>query len=234
MKAGLFATCLADVMRPQIADAALRLIRDAGASPFYPPRQTCCGQIAYNEGMFDAAAELAENCAGLFGDCDAVVFPSASCCGVFRVHWREIFGEDHEKMRAFAGKCFELGEFLQKMEYAPPPRKPLRATFHDCCAGLRELNIKNAPRELLKKAGVEIVEMDDCEECCGFGGGFAAKFGGVSTAIADRKCENIAASGAEIALMGDLGCMLHLEGRLSRTGKNIRIMHWAEALCGGE
>ena len=233
MKAGLFATCLADVMRPQIAAAAFRLIRESGAAPFYPPQQTCCGQIAFNEGYFDGAAELAEKCADLFADCDAVVFPSASCCGVFRAHWKEMFSENNGKMRDFAGKCFELSEFLQKMKYTPPPQKKLRATFHDCCAGLRELGIKDGPRALLKQAGIEIVEMHECEECCGFGGAFAAKFGNISAAIADRKCENIAASGADTVLMGDLGCILHLDGRLRRLGKNIRVLHWAEALLGG-
>lgn len=219
-------------MRPQIPAAALRLIRESGAEPFYPPEQTCCGQIAFNEGYFDGAAELAEKCADLFADCDAVVFPSGSCCGVFRAHWTELFSAENAKMRDFAGKCFELSEFLRKMEYAPRPRKYMKASFHDCCAGLRELGVKSGPRALLKRAGIEIVEMAECEECCGFGGSFAAKFGGISAAVADRKCENIAAA-ADTVLMGDLGCIIHIEGRLRRLGKNIRVRHWAEVLAGG-
>ena len=230
IKAGLFATCLADVFRPQLAAAAARLIRDAGATPFYPPQQTCCGQIAFNSGNFADAAFLAEKCADLFAECDKVVFPSASCCGLFRVHWREMCGEDSEKMRAFAEKCVELSEFLQQMNYIPPPRRYFRATYHDCCAGLRELGIKQGPRDLLARAGVEIAEMRDCEECCGFGGAFAMKFGELSVALADRKCDNIAAA-ADIALLGDLGCILHLEGRLQRLGKKIRLYHWAEVLA---
>ena len=231
MKTGLFATCLADVFRPQIAAAASHLIRAAGATPFYPPRQTCCGQIAFNSGNFADAAILAEKCADLFAECDAVVFPSASCCGFFRVHWREIFGAKNEKMRLFADKCLELSEFLLKMNYAPRRlRRPFRATYHDCCAGLRELGIKQGPRDLLTRAGVEIVEMRDCEECCGFGGAFSVKFGDLSVSLADRKCENIAAA-ADTALLGDLGCILHLEGRIRRLGKNITFYHWAEILA---
>ena len=118
------------------------------------------------------------------------------------------------------------------MNYRPAPRKsPLRATYHDCCAGLRELGIKNGPRDLLMRAGVEIAEMRDCEECCGFGGAFAVKFGELSVALADRKCENIAAADADAVLLGDLGCLMHLEGRLRRLGKNTVIQHWAEVLA---
>ncbi|MGI9297415.1 MAG: (Fe-S)-binding protein [Gammaproteobacteria bacterium] len=235
LKAGLFATCLADIFRPQLAAAAAQLIREAGATPFYPPRQTCCGQIAFNGGNFADAAILAEKCADLFVGCDKVVFPSASCCGLFRVHWREMCGEDNKKMRDFADKCVELSEFLLQMNYIPPLRRDLsvRATYHDCCAGLRELGIKQGPRSLLARAGVEIVEMRDCEECCGFGGAFSVKFGALSVALADRKCENIAAA-ADTVLLGDLGCILHLEGRLRRLGKNIRLRHWAEVLADSE
>ena len=230
-KYGLFATCLADMMRPQIAAAADKLMREAGVVPFYPPSQTCCGQVAFNSGRFPEAAELAEKCADLFADCTNVVFPSASCCGMFRAHWKEMFSEDNTKMRDFSEKCVELSEFLQKMEYSPPPRQYLRATYHDCCAGLREMGIKSGPRQLLAQAGIDIVEMRDCEECCGFGGVFSVKFDNVSAVLADRKCDNIAAA-ADTVLLGDLGCILHLEGRNHRMGGNIRFRLWAEVLAG--
>ncbi|MGU9950889.1 MAG: (Fe-S)-binding protein [Gammaproteobacteria bacterium WSBS_2016_MAG_OTU1] len=235
MKTGIFITCLADAMRPQIGFAAVRLLREAGVEPFYPPAQTCCGQVAFNSGYFDEAAELGEKCADLFIDCDKVVFPSASCCSLFRTHWQEYFNEDNKKMAAFADKCMELSEFLHSVSYSPRPQKYLQATYHDCCAGLRELNIKNTPRDFLKQAGVDIVEMRDCEECCGFGGVFSTKFSGISAAMADRKCKNIAATGTNTVLLGDLGCLLHLQGRMQRTnGDNIRFMHWAEVLVAEE
>lgn len=230
-KIGLFATCLADVFRPQIPAATARLIEAAGGEVLYRPEQTCCGQVAFNAGMFAETATLARKCADLFAECDFVVFPSASCCGIFRVHWQEIFGED-QQMRDFAAKCLELSEFLQKMDYTPPRQKPLRATYHDCCAGLRELGIKNGPRALLTQAGIELTEMPDCEECCGFGGAFALKFDNISAALADRKCHNITAT-ADTALMGELGCILHLQGRFARQNIPAQVRHWAEVLAEG-
>ena len=221
-------------MRPQIAAAAVRLMRDAGAEVVCPRRQTCCGQIAFNAGAFADAAELADTAAALFDNCDKVVFPSASCCGLFRVHWREMLDSDndprHARLQSFAEKCMELSEFLRALKYTPPPAPPLTATYHDCCAGLRELGIKNGPRELLQQAGVIIKEMKDCEECCGFGGAFSVKFDGVSAAMADRKCSNIQDSDTDTVLMGDLGCIMHLDGRLRRQQQNIRVLHWAEVL----
>lgn len=235
VKAGLFITCLADVMRPQIAAAAARLMRAAGAAVVCPRRQTCCGQIAFNAGAYSDAADLAVAAARLFDDCDKVVLPSASCAGLFRVHWQEMLNNDanhphYARLKAFSEKCLELSEFLQEMNYQPAAGAPLSATYHDCCAGLRELKIKNTPRELLRQAGVEIKEMKGCEECCGFGGAFSIKFDGISAAMADRKCENIKNSGMDTVIMGDLGCIMHLDGRLNRAGENIRVLHWAEVL----
>ena len=143
-----------------------------------------------------------------------------------------MFPKDNGKMRDFADKCMELSEFLHKISFSPQPLPPLRATYHDCCAGLRELSIKDGPRQLLQKAGVELVEMTDCEECCGFGGTFSVKFGGIATAMADRKCRHIAETKVNTLLMGDLGCLLHVQGRLHRLGRKIRVMHWGEVLAG--
>ena len=230
MRVALFVTCLVNVMRPSIASAAMALIRQTGITPFCPARQTCCGQVAYNSGYFPQAALAVEQCADLFENYDYVVFPSASCCSFFRVHWTELFDAENKKIATFSEKCLELSEFLEKMSYSPQPQDNFRATYHDCCAGLRELNIKNTPRRLLKECGGEIIEMPECEECCGFGGTFSIKFGNVSAAIADRKCDNIIAT-ADTAILGDLGCLLHLQGRLFRRGDSVRIYHWAEILA---
>ncbi len=231
MRVGLFVSCLVDLMRPQIGVAAVQLLRQAGISPIFPPQQTCCGQIAFTSGYQKDARLLAQQCADLFLECDKVIFLSASCCGVFRAHWQEMFDDDNNKMRDFANKCVELSEFLQEIDFTPSPHPPLRATYHDCCAGLRELGIKTGPRALLQKAGIEIIEMNDCEECCGFGGAFATKFSDISTAMAERKCRNIEESGADVVLLGDLGCILHLGGKLSRQNSSVRIAHWAEILA---
>ncbi|MDM5148105.1 (Fe-S)-binding protein, partial [Candidatus Persebacteraceae bacterium Df01] len=142
-----------------------------------------------------------------------------------------MFSENNEKMRAFGEKCVELSNFLHEIGFVPELRTtPLKATYHDCCAGLREMGIKTVPRDFLRRAGVELVEMSDCEECCGFGGAFATKFDGISTAMAERKCRHIATVGVDTVIMGDLGCILHIGGRLAREGSNTRALHWAEAL----
>ena len=229
---GLFTTCLADCMRPTVAVAALNLLRDAGTKVIYPQTQTCCGQIAFNSGYENETRALVEKCAREFADCDTVVMPSGSCCGMLRTHIGELFAPD-SPARAFADKCRELSEYLLQINYAPKKHpQPFTATFHDSCAGLRELGIKQTPRRLLQQADIRIVEMNDCEECCGFGGRFATQFGELSTAMADRKCASIAASGADAVVAGDLGCLLHIGGRLSRLGNPLPVLHWAEVLAG--
>ena len=232
-KVGLFTTCLADCMRPAVALAALHLLRDAGAEVHYPPTQTCCGQIAFNSGYDSTARALVDKCAAEFADCDAVVMPSGSCCGMLRTHTDELFAEGAPAMD-FAAKCMELSEYLAQVDYAPKPHpQPFTATYHDSCAGLRELGIKQHPRRLLREAGIRLLEMAECEECCGFGGRFSTQFGSLSTALASRKCAQIAASGAEAVLAGDLGCLLNIQGRLTREGSAMPALHWAEVLAAG-
>ena len=223
-------------MRPQVGAAALRLIRAAGAEPFCPAAQTCCGQVAFNSGFRPQARAVAEKCAREFAECDRIVIPSGSCCGVFRAHLGEMFRDSPKRreMEDFGKKCRELSEFLLEMEFTPAPVGEGReAAYHDCCAGLRELGIKSGPRRLLEKAGWRIREMRDCEECCGFGGSFAVKFGEASAAIAARKCECAEESGAKTLVMGDAGCMLNIAGAFSRRGRSdIAVLHLAEALAG--
>lgn len=235
-KVGLFVTCLADVMRPAVAVAALRLLRDAGAKVHYPPAQTCCGQIAFSSGYDDEARALVQKCADEFADCEKVVMPSGSCCGMLRTKLGDLFAADSAE-RAFGGKCMELSEYLAQCGYAPKAHpQPFTATFHDSCAGLRELGIKHAPRRLLQQAGIRIAEMAESEECCGFGGRFSTQFGELSTAMADRKCMHIAASGtsgATAVIGGDIGCLLNMEGRLRRLQNPLPVLHWAEVLAAG-
>ena len=231
MSAGLFATCLVNIARPQIGLAAAKVLDMTGESWLFPRYQTCCGQVAYNAGFRAQAASCAAQCARVFADCQRVVVPSGSCCGFLRKHAPGLADIAGEEVIKFAGKCTELSAFLLEKEFMPPHRRtPLRATYHDSCAGLRELGIKSAPRELLRRAGVIINEMKDSEVCCGFGGAFAEKFGDISTALADSKCDNIKNADADVVVMGDAGCILHLEGRLLRLRRNIKVMHWAEAL----
>ena len=229
MKVGIFITCLVDVVRPNIGVATVMLLRAAGVSPIYPPGQTCCGQIAYNCGYRKQATTLIGQCANLFADCERVVIPSGSCCGFFSRHGKAL--SDNDDYKFFCEKCIELSAFLEELNFVPPAQKPMKVAYHDSCAGLRELGIKNAPRRLLKTAGVQVTEITDGEECCGFGGVFAEKYGDISSAMAEKKCTRIIDSNADAVVMGDAGCLLHIEGCLRRANNPLSVMHWAEVLA---
>lgn len=239
MRVGLFVTCLVDLMRPSIGFAALRLLEGAGATVVVPPAQTCCGQPAYNSGDRADAKALAAKVVAEFEDCDFLVAPSGSCGGMIRTHYPELFADDPamaKRVGALAAKSRELTDFLvsELRVESVPGRFDGAVTYHDSCAGLREMGIKSQPRALLAKvAGLKIDEMAECETCCGFGGTFAIKFGEISTRLADNKCGHIAATGADAVVLGDLGCMLNIEGRLRRRGDaKTRVLHVAEVLAG--
>ncbi|MDK2126131.1 (Fe-S)-binding protein [Parachitinimonas caeni] len=239
MRIGLFATCLADLMRPSIALAALDLLERDGRLVIVPPNQTCCGQPAYNGGERVLAQRLALKVMAEFADCDYIVVPSGSCAGMMKVHYPELlkeFPEHAVAISAFAGKVYELSDFLLNvLHFQAEGHLPVTACYHDSCSGLRELGVKQQPRQLL--AGIEglaLREMEGAEQCCGFGGAFAVKFGELSTELADRKCQGIESCGVEMLIGGDLGCLLQLEGRLRRLGKSTKVMHFAEILAGNQ
>ncbi len=241
MRVGFFVTCLVDLMRPSIGFAAIRLLEAGGADVYVPPTQTCCGQPCYNSGDREGARALASKVIAEFEDCDWLVAPSGSCGGMIATHYADLFA-DHPPMAAraaaLAAKTRELTAFLaDELELgAVPGRFAGTATYHDSCAGLRELGIKRSPRALLAMVpGLTLVEMPECETCCGFGGTFSIKFGEISARLADNKCEQVAASGADAVVLGDLGCMLNIEGRLRRRGDTTtRVLHVAEVLAGEE
>lgn len=238
MRVGLFVTCLVDLMRPSIAFAALDLLEAGGAEVFVPPTQTCCGQPCYNSGDREDTIRLAKKVIEEFEDCDYLVAPSGSCSGMIRTHYADLFaGDDAWSARAarLEAKTYELTDFLVSvLKLARVPGTfDGTITYHDSCAGLREMGVKAQPRELLAKmSGVRLTEMADCETCCGFGGTFAVKLGEISTRIADNKCQHIVTNGAEAVVLGDLGCMLNIEGRLRRRGDATRVLHVAEVLAG--
>lgn len=240
MRVGLFVTCLVDLMRPRIGFAALRLLEAAGAQVVVPATQTCCGQPAYHSGDRAPAKALARKLLGEFSGCDYVVAPSGSCTGMIRVHYPELFKDDPEtlpKIKGLAARTHELTDFLvriARLERVPGDFSGT-LTYHDSCSGLRELGVKQQPRTLLSLLpGARLREMNDAETCCGFGGAFAVKFGEVATRLAENKCARIAESGAQAVVAGDLGCLLHIEGRLRRRGDTrTEVLHVAEVLAGG-
>jgi L-lactate dehydrogenase complex protein LldE len=239
VRVGLFVTCLVDLMRPRIGFAALRLLEAAGCEVGVPASQTCCGQPGYNAGDRTAARALARKVLDEFETFDYVVVPSGSCAGMIRIHFPRLFGEapaELERVERLSARTYELTDFLVNVARlsAVPGSLDETVTYHDACAGLRELSIRSQPRELLARvAGLKLIEMDEAQTCCGFGGTFAVKFGEISAHIAERKCANIAACGAGAVVLGDLGCMLNIEGRLRRRGDGkTRVLHIAEVLAG--
>ena len=236
-KAGLFVTCLIDLVRPSVGFAAARLIELAGCDVVVPTGQTCCGQPAYNSGDRADAVALARQTVKAFAGCDYVVVPSGSCAGQLKIHVPRLLAgtEDEGAANLFAARVFELMAFLhdERKLTEVPGRFDGTVTYHDSCAGLRELHIKTQPRALLSKVeGLKLREMADCETCCGFGGLFSIKFPDISNAIVERKAANAESSGAELLLSGDLGCLLNMAGKLNRSGAAIACRHVAEVLAG--
>lgn len=241
MHVGLYVTCLVDLMRPSIGFAALKLLEAAGCEVVVPRTQTCCGQPGYNSGDRASALALARKVLVEFEAFDYIVAPSGSCAGMMRTHYPDLFRDQPElaRVNALCARTYELTDFLVNVlrfdgieRFSKSSIKSI--TYHDSCAGLRELGVKAQPRALLAKVdGLALKEMHECETCCGFGGTFAVKYGDISTHIADRKCDNIAQCGAEAVVLGDLGCMLNIEGRLRRRGDTAtQVLHVAEVLAG--
>jgi len=239
MRVGFFVTCLVDLMRPSVGFAALKLLEAGGAEVYVPPSQTCCGQPAYNSGDRADAIALARKVIDEFEACDYLVAPSGSCSGMIRTHYGELFADDpttRARAEALAAKTWEVTSFL--VEVLKLDRVPGRfdgtITYHDSCAGLREMGVKSEPRSLLAKVpGLTLKEMAEPESCCGFGGTFSIKYGEISARLADNKCQHVAASGADALVLGDLGCMLNIEGRLRRRGDTrTRVLHVVEVLAG--
>jgi L-lactate dehydrogenase complex protein LldE len=239
MRVGFFVTCLVDLMRPSVGFAALKLLEAGGAEVYVPPSQTCCGQPAYNSGDRADAIALARKVIAEFEGCDYLVAPSGSCSGMIRTHYGELFADDppmQARAEALAATTWEITSFLRdvlKLDKVPG-RFDGTITYHDCCAGLREMGVKSQPRALLAKvAGLTLREMAEPETCCGFGGAFSIKFGEISARLADNKCQHVATAGVDALVLGDLGCMLNIEGRLRRRGDTkTRVLHVAEVLAG--
>ena len=238
MRVGLLVTCLVDMMRPNIGFAALSLLEAAGCTVVVPESQTCCGQPGWNSGDRASAKALAEKLIAEFEDCPWVVVPSGSCAGMLRTHYPQLFSDSPAmlaRVRALSERSYEITDFLVNIARVQgvPGDFAGTVTYHDACSGLRELGVKAQPRDLLTMLpGVNLKEMIACETCCGFGGTFAVKFGDISTQMADANCDSIVSSGADAVVLGDLGCMLNIEGRLRKRGDATRVLHVAEVLAG--
>ncbi|MEQ8357448.1 MAG: (Fe-S)-binding protein [Kiloniellaceae bacterium] len=237
-RVGLFVTCLVDLMRPSVGFAAVKLLEDAGCSVEVPQAQTCCGQPAYNSGDRADTAALAKQTIKAFEGFDYVVAPSGSCAAMIREHYPTLFDGDQAMKAAaddLAGRTYELISFLTDVRGVETVDSGFAGsvTYHDSCSGLRELGIEAQPRKLLASIpGVEMKEMVEHDVCCGFGGTFCVKYPDISNKIVSAKAENIAATGADTLLAGDLGCLMNMAGKLQRLGAGIEVRHVAEVLAG--
>ncbi|MEH6588723.1 MAG: (Fe-S)-binding protein [Halioglobus sp.] len=234
----LFVTCLADLFRPSVAFASITLLERAGCIVTVPELQSCCGQPAYNTGDYEATRPVAKTIIEAFAEADYVVAPSGSCTAMICHHYPTLFeGEWHQRALDLAARTFELTTFLTEVVSLPAASttaQPYEAvTYHDSCAGLRELGIKAQPRALLKSAcNLDVSELTQSEVCCGFGGTFCVKMPELSTKMASDKLDDALASGAQVLVGGDLGCLMNIAGRARRLGQDIEVRHIAELLSG--
>ena len=237
-RVGLFVTCLVDLHRPTVGFAAIRLLEQAGCLVEVPRAQTCCGQPAYNAGDRATARDIAAGVLDAFGGYDYVVAPSGSCAGMLRSHLPQLFDDDpnlRARADALGARTHELVAFLTDVMgvSSTGARYDGAVTYHDSCSGLRELGVKAQPRRLLEAVpGLRLAEMAEPEVCCGFGGTFCVKYPDISTRMVSDKARDVAATGADTLLAGDMGCLLNMAGRLSREGSPVQVRHVAEVLAG--
>ncbi len=237
----LFVTCLADLFRPSVAFATIKLLEDAGCHVEVPELQTCCGQPAYNTGAYAETRAVAKQVIAAFADFSWVVTPSGSCAGMLKHHYPKLLRDSpewHARAVELAERTWEITGFLAEVLHYQPAQGASKLdgktyTYHDSCAGLREMGIKQQPRQLLKELqGIEIEELANTEVCCGFGGTFCAKMPEISEKMVDDKLDSALATEADVLLGGDLGCLMNIAGRVSRRGQQLEVRHVAEVLAG--
>ena len=241
MKVALFVTCLVDQLCPQVGMATVEVLERAGCSVTFDERQTCCGQPAFNTGYRNEARKFAKRFIEIFenSDAEAIVIPSGSCAAMVK-HFHEVFADEpdwQERSDRIAAKTHELSSFLVNVLGVEDVGAASRckATWHDACHGLRDLGIHDEPRRLLNNVeGLEYVEMENADVCCGFGGTFSVKYPEISAGILDNKIEMIEKSGADIVVACDASCLMQIGGRLSRIGSKIQTKHIAEILASQE
>jgi len=251
MNVQLFIPCFVDQLYPQTAFNMIKVLEKTGCVVTYNTNQTCCGQPAFNAGFWDEAKDVCTkfikdfvpksqkgSVADSFGDDDYIVAPSASCVGFIRNYYSKLFDNSslHNEVKELSKRTYEFSEFMVKVlqVYNVGAKLQGKATYHDSCAGLRECKIKQEPRKLLANVkGLELVELNDVETCCGFGGTFAVKFEAISIAMGEQKVENALATNAEYLISTDLSCLMHLEGYIKHKGYSLKTLHIADVLASG-
>lgn len=238
MNVQLFIPCFVDQLFPDTAFNMIKVLEKAGCTVSYNTSQTCCGQPAFNAGFWDEAKSVCTKFLKDFSGTDPIVTPSASCAGFVRNYYSKLFENSslHNEVRDLGNRVFEFSEFMVQELKTEKLGASLsgKATYHDSCAALRECRIKEEPRKLLANVkGLSLVEMNDVETCCGFGGTFAVKFEPISIAMGEQKVENALATGADYIISTDLSCLMHLQGYIKHKGLAIKTMHLADVLASG-
>ncbi|MBS4100688.1 (Fe-S)-binding protein [Tsukamurella paurometabola] len=242
MKVALFATCFNDTMWPGTPKAVVRLLERLGVDVAFPPAQTCCGQMFTNTGYADEAIPGVRRFVEVFAEYDAVVAPSGSCVGSVRHQYPGLADRAGDRgLRAavddLAPRVYELSEFLVDVLGVTDVGAffPHRVTYHPTCHSLRMLRVGDRPLRLLRAVrGIDLVELPDADQCCGFGGTFALKNAAVSVAMGLDKTAHVRGTGADYLVAGDNSCLAHIGGLLSRQGDGVRTVHLAEILASTE
>jgi L-lactate dehydrogenase complex protein LldE len=235
-KISLFIPCFVDQLTPEVGLDMVRVLHRVGYDVDFPEQQTCCGQPAFNSGYWNDARVLAERFVDVFRSAETIVCPSGSCTTMVRNFYPELLAgtPKHDEAIRLGQRVFEVSEFLINVAKLPDVGAsfPHRVAYHDACHALRELHLKNEPRELLRHVrGLELVEMPYSEDCCGFGGTFAIKFNMISGAMGDTKAGNAEQSGAEFLTSTDPSCLIHIDGILQRRNSRVRTIHLVQILA---
>ncbi len=238
MKVELFVPCFIDQLCPDTAFNTLKVLEKAGCQVHYNPAQTCCGQPAFNAGFWDDAKAVAQKMIDEYDEDTIIVTPSASCTGMVKNYYTDLFTNtsSHNKCRTMQGSIYELSDFLVNIMQAEYFGAEMdgRAVYHDSCSALRECKIKEEPRRLLSHVhGLELVEMQAGDTCCGFGGTFAVKFDAISSAMAQQKVQHALDAGAEYMISTDASCLMHLQDYIDKHKIQLKTMHLADVLAHG-
>lgn len=234
----IFIPCFVDQLYPQTGINMVRILEKLGCTVHYNPKQTCCGQPAYNAGYWDDAKAVAEKFLHDFDQEYYIVAPSGSCTGYVRNGFDKLFEDSAENglSRKVKGRMYEFTEFLTEILKVEDLGAALtsKVTYHDACGALRECGIKSGPRRLMQHIrGLEVVEMKECETCCGFGGTFAIKYEPISIGMAQTKVQSAIETGARYIVSTDVSCMMHLQGYIDKQQLPIETIHIIDLLAEG-
>ncbi|MCF8235682.1 MAG: (Fe-S)-binding protein [Bacteroidales bacterium] len=238
MTVDVFIPCFVDQIYPQTAFNMIKVLKKCGVEVHYNEKQTCCGQMAFNSGFWDEAKSIGTKFIRDFPHNRPVVGPSASCVGYVKNYYHKLFYNSslHNEYKQLIKNIYEFSDFmvnvLKKEDLGA--KFEAKVTWHDSCAALREYGIKEEPRKLLAKVqGLELIEMEETDVCCGFGGTFAVKHEPISTAMAEQKVEHAMKTGAEYIVSTDSSCLMHQYAYITKHKLPLKVIHLADVLAAG-